>query len=408
MSSGMPTISHRSSKWIVVAGVVAAIVVVCIVVWIMLPIAPAQQFRNGWNALAKADLPQVDAAADSLAKKPGFESHSHLLRGAALLRRGRSRESLEELRQALDHDDTRVAAQVLAGEALARLQQSLRASEVLREALAKDPDNVEAHRWAGVTFYDLGAMEPAVHHLERLAELAPQDPRPHRVMGLIYKDLENDQRAANCYEESLKRSDDQPDIDTIRTELAEVQIRLNRHAAAKETLSPCTPSARVLALQAECESALGNQSAAKVLLTAALKKDPRDDTALLLKGTFALTEGQPGRAIAALQQVVKHSPNDFTARFKLSQAFAQSGDEPHAAEQLTAMNQIKEIRREANQVYQQAVGHPRDAEARFRLGLLSEKLNRPDLAHMWYQAVLSIDPNHSPAQTALTNLGSGP
>ncbi|MDB5337458.1 MAG: tetratricopeptide repeat protein, partial [Planctomycetaceae bacterium] len=378
MSNGQPIAGNLRTRRIAIASAIGLTIVV--VGWSLWPPSPNEQFRAGWQALVSADLRRVDALATALSQRRGFESHAHLLRGGYLLRLGRPRESLEELRQALDQDETQVRAQVLAGEALATLHQSLRATEVLREALAKDPDNIEAHRWAGVAYYDLGAMEPAVHHLERLAKLAPSDPRPHRVMGLIYKDLENDQLAVNCYQESLTRSADQPDVESIRTELAEVQIRLNRHAPAKDTLSLCSPSPRVLALRAECESALGNQSTANDLLAAAIKQDPHDATALLLQGTFALNDGQLQRAIVAFQKVIKQNPTDFTARFKLSRAFAQSGDEPRAAEQLAAMNQIKDIRREANEVYQQALGHPRDAEARFRRGSLSEKLHRPDLA----------------------------
>lgn len=406
MSTGQPITNNRYLRRIAVASIIC--VMLFAAGWSLWQQTSARQFQAGWQALAAVDLRRVDAVATVLAKRRGFEPHSHLLRGGYLLRLGHPRESLDEFRQALDHDETRVRAQVLAGEALATLKQSLLATEVLREALARDPDNVEAHRWAGVAFYDLGAMEPAVRHLEQLAKLVPADPRPHRVMGLIYKDLENDQLAVNSYQESLTRSTDQPDIESIRTELAEVQIRLNRHAAAQETLSACLPSARVYALRAECESAAGHKSAARVLLSEALQRDPNDMTSLLLQGTFALNEGETRQAITSFQKVVKQSPSDFTARFKLSRAYAQAGDTTHAAAELAAMNQIKDVRREANEVYQQALGHPRDAEARFRLGILSEKLRRPDLARMWYQAAVSIDSSHTPAQAALNALGPNP
>ena len=382
------------------------LIAIGVVYWIWTP-TPAQQYEVGWTSLQVAEFSQTSDVADRLAKWPGFESHSHLLRGGVLLRRGKLRESLDELRLALNHDQTRVRAQVLAGEALTKLKLSLNAAEVLREAVGSEPGNVEAHRWAGAALYDLGAMEPAVFHLERLAELVPTDPRPHRVMGLIYKDLENDQKAVRCYEASLARSVDQPDIESIRTELAEVQIRLNHHADALKTLASCTSSSRVLASRAECEYAQGNVAAASDLLNTALKQNPADEASLLLQGTIALNEGRPKVAIAAFEQVVKQSPADFTARFKLSQAYAQAGEEQQAARQLEVMNEIKEIRREVNQVYQQALGQPRDADARFRLGVLSEKLNRSDLARMWYQAALSIDANHAPAATALKNLRLG-
>ena len=390
-------------KWIAINLMIYAIAGA--VYWWTRPESPARQFRSGLDALAAADFERAATMSKLLAERPGHEPHSHLLQGANLLRRGKPRESLDELKQALDNDETRVRAQVLAGEALAKLKQSLQAAEVLRQALASEPDNVDAHRWAGVAYYDLGAMEPAVHHLERLASLAQDDPRPHRVMGLIYKDLENDQLAVTCYQESLRRNRRQPDVESIRTELAEVQIRLNQHAAAKEVLAECADSARVLALRAECESALGNQHVATELLNTALLQDPREPAALVLQGTLALNDGNTTLAIAAFQQIVDQIPMDFTARFKLSQALGQAGETARADEELAAMTRIKEVRREAADVYSQALRHPRDAESRFRLGVLSEKLHRRDLARMWYQAALAIDQQHLPAQTALKSLG---
>ena len=405
----MSTSEHRVNRGrarVMGLAIVVALGAIAGIVWWATTESPTTQFQNGWNALTDSDLPRVADIARGLSKRRGFESHAHLLRGAYFLRRGQPRESLEELRQALDHDDTRVRAQILAGEALAKLRQSLQAAEVLRQALTTEPDNADAHRWAGVAFYDLGAMQQAVHHLERLAILEPADPRPHRVMGLIYKDLENDQLAVKCYLESLRRSANQPDIESIRTELAEVQIRLNRHEAARATLADCAASARVLALRAECEYALGNLTVAKELLAASLQHDPHETAALLLQGTLALDDGHANQAIASFQQVVNLMPMDFGARFKLSQALAQSGDEARANAELAAMNQIKEVRREAAEVYQQALRQPRDVEARFRLGVLCEKLHRPDLARMWYQAALAIDPAHQPASTASKALDS--
>lgn len=394
--------NRRRIRWYVIGFVLCLLAGAAL--WFATRPSPARQFQQGLEALASGDLARVKVLARVLANRPGFESHAHLLNGAVFLRRDQPVESLDEFRKALDHEQTRAQAQVLAGEALARLKQSLQATDVLRQALAVDPDNVEAHRWASIAYYDLGAMEPAVHHLERLAELDSDDPRPHRTLGLIYKDLENDQRAVNCYQESLRRSVNQPDVDSIRTELAEVQIRLNRHADAKATLGQCQPSARVLALRAECEDALGNKTAASALLAAALQRDEREPAALMLQGTIALNNGQPQQAAAAFQQVVGLNPMDFTARFKLSQAYAQQGDQERAAAELTAMNEIKEIRREATEMYQQALRDPRDAESRFRLGVLSEKLRRPDLARMWYQATLSINSDHAPAKAALNKL----
>jgi tetratricopeptide (TPR) repeat protein len=373
--------------------------------WYATRTSPADHYRRGLTALTAGHLSQVADAAQALSSSTGYQSHVHLLQGAYLLRRGKPQESLDELRQALNHDDTRVRAQILAGEALATLHQSLRATDVLRQALAAESENVDAHRWAGAAYYDLGAMAQAVHHLERVCSLDPADPRPARVMGLIYKDLENDQLAVKWYRECLDRSSSQPDVEAIRCELAEVLIRLNRHEEARTTLSTCEVSPQVLALRAECEHALGDTVRAKTLLSTSLRMSPSEPLALLLKGTIALGENQPQAAVAAFQQVVDQNPTDFTARFKLSQALAQSGDDARAARELAEMNAIKDIRQDAAKVYEKVLDDPHDADSRFRLGVLSERLHKPELAQMWYQAALAINPKHGPSRAALDGLG---
>jgi tetratricopeptide (TPR) repeat protein len=249
---------------------------------------PERHFELGLQALEAHDLRRLRAEALALQGRSGFEPHARLLQGAWLLRVDKPRDALEELKDAVEHPQTRFQALVLAGEALCRVKQYRQAEQVLREALGIDPEHAAAHRWMAAIYYDLGAINDALHHLEKLGDLAQDDPRPYRLMGLIYKDLEEYSRAETAYQESLRRSRRQPDLQEILVELATVQVKLNRYEATLNTLSSCRPSPEVLTLRAECHLFLGRSAQAKELVDRALEEAHQHVPALLLQGAIRI------------------------------------------------------------------------------------------------------------------------
>ena len=362
---------------------------------------PVREFRQGLQALENRNLVGLRTAADALEHRAGFEPHAHLLRGALRLRIGEPRAAVEDLRIAVEHDETRLLAQVLAGEALCRLKLYTEAIRTLNQALRTDPQNIEAQRWIGAAYYDMGAMDHAVQHLEKVAELKTDDPRPHRLIGLIFKDLEQYKPAVTAYQESLRRSRRQPDLQEILTELATVQVHLNQYAEARETLAECDATPEVVTLRAQCDYNAGDKPGARRLIENALKMNADCVPALTLRGTMELDAGEPSHALPPLLRAAELDPADFSVRFKLSQAYAQLGDTAQAEAQREEMDRLKKIRQEFAQLFEQALNNPADADARFRLGILSRKLKHVDLSRMWFQAALGIDPNHQPARHAL-------
>ena len=391
----------RSRKQRLCGGALIVLIVASLAGWQLSAPSGTRLFQDGWDALAREDLPRVQANAEQLRRSPGFEAHGRLLAGAARVRLGQHREALEDLRAALAHPDTKVRAQLLAAESLLALRQYSNAVDVLRDVLSAEPENADAHRWAGAAYYDLGAMELAIQHLEKRSQLVPTDPRPHRVMGLIYGDLEDFKLAALAYEESLRRGRQQPDQAQIETEFATVCIQLNRHANALAVLERTPDTADVLALRAECQQSLGHPELARVLLQQSAQFPEPSQRGLMVQASLSMEANKPREAIRPLLQAVALAPSDIAARFKLSQAYAQCGDQARADEQLERFNEIKVIRAEFASVYKGVLQAPRDAESRFRLGMLADKLQRPDLARMWYLATLSIAPEHAPARSAL-------
>ena len=96
-----------------------------------------------------------------------------------------------------------------------------------------------------------------------------------------------------------------------------------------------------------------------------------------------------------LSQAVAGYPKDYTVRFKLERAYRRMGDSQHADEQAGIASEIKRVREQFSNLHETAAAEPRNADVRCQLGVLAQQLDRPDLARVWFQAALAIDPRHA-------------
>jgi Flp pilus assembly protein TadD len=361
---------------------------------------PEMWYQRGMSALARGDLKTLEGAARKLhARCPG-SPRANLLMGAHALRGGDPVRALELLNAAARDPQTQWPAQFLAGEAFCELHQFQMAIRTLQPALEHSPDNIDGHRWLAVACFDIGAVGQAIEHLTRVAELAPADPRPQRMMGFIYADAENYKEAVLAYELSLRRSRDYPGINEVLAELAAAQVKLHRYADALLTLADAESTPDIDVLRAEALYGLGRAAESRKIIEA-LPENDQDHRALVLRGTLWLDDGQPKLAIRCLRKAVSLRPDEFEAHFKLAQALAEAGEADQAKVELAEVERIKAIRYEIADLLEQAPRAPEDADLRFRLGVLCEKLPRPDLARKWYRAALGLDPQHEPARQAL-------
>ena len=89
---------------------------------------------------------------------------------------------------------------------------------------------------------------------------------------------------------------------------------------------------------------------------------------------------------------------------QLSQALRQLGQVEAADAELKKMLEIQALEREFSDLHNTAAKQPEDAEIRFRLGELARQLGKPDLARMWFRAVLGINPMHARTRAALLEM----
>lgn len=364
----------------------------------------AHEFARALEALDAKDFDQVREQLEALEDESRYAAHRHFLQGALLLQEGNPSSALQEFELAVPEEEIRVRALVLSGQAMCQLGQQKNAERLWLEAVAEDSEAVQAYRCLAMLYYDLGAMDHAQKYALRVADLDRQDPRPYRLLGLMRKDSEHYEDAVKYYLESLRRNPQPPAREEILLELAESQIKLGQNEAALATLKDCPRSVNRLVLEAECNFSINRREQAEALLQEGLRQSPDDFSALLLQGTMALERGDPAAAVAALSRSVEVRPKDYQARFQLAQAYRRLGNREQAEKHNQLAEQIKQIRLEFSELHQRAAEQPSDAEVRYRLGHIAQQLDQPDLARLWLQAALALDPQHEPARRELAHL----
>ena len=348
------------------------------------------KFKIGLEALDRGDFPLARRCVRELKASQPSSPQASFLRGAMLLEKGYFYPALEELDKAKQDAVLESASLTLTGQCWYRLGRHADAQAALLEALKQEPDSVDAHRWLAASYYDMGVVGEAVRHLERTAELDLTDPRPHRLLGLMHKDFGQYDPAIPLYEESLRRKSDQEDSDEIRKELASCQIETHRYNDALKTLTNCPDSAEFNVLRAECHHAQGRVGPAKIVLARALEEDKDNLEGLLLQGGISLEEEDARAAIEAFQRAIKNHPKDYTAHFKLAQAYGKAGEDGLAESEQKTAETIRVIRQEFAQLHKAAWERPYDIEVRLRLSALAKQLERPDLADVWLRSAAAL------------------
>jgi tetratricopeptide (TPR) repeat protein len=349
-------------------------------------------FEYAAQAVQRGDFQPARAYLSEARSEPSAQARAAFLRGAVLLKKTYLYPALDELRKVDSPVALRLQALTLIGEGWYHLGRHVEVEEALQEVIRQEPNSVAAHRWLAASYYDAGAIHSALRHLQRTAELDSADPRPHRLLGLIHKDYEQYEEAIPQYEESLRRSDNQPDGLDIRIELAGCQIKVRRYREALITLATCPVVPAVLVLRAECHYGLGSPQLAKQALELATKREPNNLEALLLEGTIFLDEGNTAASAEVLERAAKSHPMDYLVHFKLAQAYHQLGNEKLAEAERRAAENIRALRKEFSELHQAAWDRPHDGEVRLRLASLAKQLNRPDLAEVWLRSAAALQP----------------
>lgn len=366
---------------------------------------PAAQARRGLASLHARNWERVQYEQLALAGMPAFAENG-LLSGALKLEQGDLRPALRELQAASAKPSLRATALVFAGQAH-YAQQRFRDAELdFMRALQLDPDLADAHRWLAIAYYDIGLMHEAVRHLQRVAELDPLDPRPHRVMAVIHMDHGGNALAVEDFQESLRRNPKQPDKEQMLLELAQTQVWLRRYRDAARTLGNCAESAEVCAMSAECAAGQGDRAAAQRWAERSLALDARQRLGLLVLSRLAFDDRDYRAAANLLSKAVADAPTDYNLRYSLMLALRAAGDDEGAARESESLEELRQLREEFDHLQTVVSQDPYNADLRYRLGELADRLGSEKMAESWFKAAVALNPQHRLAREELRKRGS--
>jgi tetratricopeptide (TPR) repeat protein len=393
----------RWKNWRVAAVAIVLPAVIALVFW-QNSLRPENCYRRGRRAVLTGDRATVIRETRRLLAAPGFESRGRLLAGLWHAHNGRAPEALQDLQIAAQDDSIAVEALTAGAECYYNLGRFVEAVELSQRAIVHDENSLDAHRWLAVALYDLGVTYQAAAELEVVAAKAPHDPLPDRLLGLIFNENEQYAEAIEHYRRSLDRGLRDPERRKVALELVQVLIREKRIDEALEVLGEAERSAMALSLQAECLQLKGRLVESHNLYREAAELDPQNLEAKLKFGSSLLQQRTTREAVTVLREAVLLAPHSAQAHFLLSQAYAKTGDSENSADQLRLFRKAQADEREFSDLHQTAAQDPTDAEARYRLGILARGRGRPELARMWFRAVLAIQPEHAAARAALAEI----
>ena len=365
---------------------------------------PQLHFQNGMAAAKSGDAETVFQEASFLLKTLGFEDHAHMLRGTLFLEKQEYVAAAAEFQIATDNPQTRLEALTRCGEAWYRMRRFVDAEQVLLQALEEDETNSDARRWLASTYYDLGSMALALEHLKIIGEENPEDGRPFRLIGRIEKDYQHHGKAIEDYREALRRSLLKSERDAVIEELAECLVHQLQFTEALETLQDAKPSATVFALQSACFAALGEPVKAIGKANDALALDPGLVSAILTRTSIELEVGKAENVIDLLEKTAATHPGNFEILFQLVKALRLAGRVAEADAKSGRLAELERLVDEFAKLNATAFRDLGNADLRFQLGQLALQIDRPDLARLWLEAALAIDPNLVGAKNLLSEL----
>ncbi|MFZ4731964.1 MAG: tetratricopeptide repeat protein, partial [Pirellulales bacterium] len=268
---------------------------------------PTRLVADGIEAVDRGDAAAAREIVRRL-RRSGADAEATAVQARLLLAKGFAQPAIDAVAGLGGRPDLDVLRRLVEGEAAFRSGQFSAARGILGGVVEADPASVAAHRLLATLAYDTGAIPEALGHLDKVRRLAPLDPRPVRLMALIHSDYELYAEAVPFYEESLARDPDQPDREDLLTEMASCQVKVRRYDDALATLARAAGLPGQRLLEAECRLALGQTDRARAVVEGVLADRPDDATALVLRGTIRLEDGDAAGAAEALTAAVRLQP----------------------------------------------------------------------------------------------------
>ena len=136
----------------------------------------------------------------------------------------------------------------------------------------------------------------------------------------------------------------------------------------------------------------------------ALALNPDLVSAILTRASIELEIGKAENVIDLLERAAAAHPGNFEILFQLVKALRLAGRAAEADVKSARLAELEKLVDEFAKLNAIAFSDLGNADLRFQLGQLAQQIDRPELARIWLEAALAINPDLVSARNLLKEL----
>lgn len=277
--------------------------------------------------------PEVIAEAEQLAKevleKDANHIEGHILMGSVLFAQRQTDKAFAELNRAIELDPKRVESYLSLARFYIVTKQTTKAEELYRKAISINPESSLAHTEYGRFLVQSGRPTEGEAELLKATEVAPTDRTSRFVLASYYLVNKQLDKAEENFRALADLDKNKPEGPVVLADFYSATNRLDEAIKIYQDVLAKSPDYLMGRYRlSEMMLMSGDTQGASAQIEEALKKDPKDRQALILRARLRShgnqTEGLKA-AIEDLNEVLKQEPNSRPALYYIAQAHFNLG-----------------------------------------------------------------------------------
>ncbi len=290
--------------------------------------------------LGAAQYPEARARAEEVLARDPKNVDALIVMGNALAGLKDLDAAISQIEEAIESDPHRTLSYANLG-ALQLIKGDQAAAEaVFQRAVKLDPKSLSAHLSLANYYWAAGRIPEAEGEFKTSLEIDPRSPNANQGIAALYLntgDRVNGEKYLKALSDLSSKMEPKlmlADFYLVSGKEKDARPMLEKLAQEQEGFIPATLRLATL------DYAAGNARQAYEALDSVLKRAPRDEGALLVKGRLLLRDGKPADALVLARQATDGNPQSVPGQFLKGAALEATGS-PEAA--ITAFQEVLRI-----------------------------------------------------------------